>query len=381
MNTRARKLRKDFLPCGDQRSIEENLNRLQDMYGYEEENVKIINEQSVHLTGSSVWGEADVVPDVYEDIKAGETYIFSFQLYNFNHGPLEIVAENNGELFVEGINDIFEITSDGEKYHLKTASGPMDIVATLERVGSTHPINHKYLPEGYPYEETVTNRTAIVEETVLTGGSNGGGRVYFPKVPVSKMIETGKMYEVTIDGTKHTLKCGWTEVGEGSKIPYMYNEFFEIGKYDSTNVSVTIKTTDPALTSVSFSLYEVEEQTIVHPLAEKFLPEGIGGAPVFDYDEINAYSRTEKLEFIKKYCKIPHAMIVMQDPLGVFKICYLDQMSARYTEYGDCGDLISEAQLVLFYQSPGDIATKSISILSPTEEEIAEIRVALGLSD
>lgn len=135
----------------------------------------------------------------------------------------------------------------------------------------------RHLPEGYPYEERIVNRTAIVEETVLTGTTNGSEWVYFD-APVTQMIETGKTYEVTIDGKTYSAECGETFVPD-QMVPYIESDIFSVQRYDANTVQVAVSTTEPAdvSVSISFSLYEVEEQTTIVPMAEKFLPPGIGG--------------------------------------------------------------------------------------------------------
>lgn len=95
MKTKARELRKDFLSCRDQRSIEENLNRVQDMYGYEEEEtVELINESDIEVMSFDSYSQfgAEFVLDreidlnsEYEAIVDGETIVGKFQEVTFNN--------------------------------------------------------------------------------------------------------------------------------------------------------------------------------------------------------------------------------------------------------------------------------------------------------
>lgn len=54
MNEKARELSEEFLPCADQRSIEENLMRVQDRYGWEEHKTE---ESLVYENAEATWTE------------------------------------------------------------------------------------------------------------------------------------------------------------------------------------------------------------------------------------------------------------------------------------------------------------------------------------
>ena len=52
MNEKARELSEEFLPCADQKSIEENLMRVQDRYGWEENKTE---ESLVYENAVATW--------------------------------------------------------------------------------------------------------------------------------------------------------------------------------------------------------------------------------------------------------------------------------------------------------------------------------------
>ena len=133
-------------------------------------------------------------------------------------------------------------------------------------------IRKESLPDGYPYKEETVNRIPIIEETELTGGTNNGKLVKFETVPTLKGLEAGKLYEFSINGKKQTMECTTAFIPDKYVNQIQVAGVFSAIEVTSGSVDIRIYTDDTTLTSVQFSLYEVEEKTTIHTMAPEFLP-------------------------------------------------------------------------------------------------------------
>lgn len=144
--------------------------------------------------------------------------------------------------------------------------------SVAEIVEEVHPVDMRCLPEGYPYKEETVNRIPIIEETELTGGTNNGKLVKFETVPTLKGLEAGKLYEFSINGKKQTMECTTAFIPDKYVNQIQVAGVFSAIEVTSGSVDIRIYTDDTTLTSVQFSLYEVEEKTTIHTMAPEFLP-------------------------------------------------------------------------------------------------------------
>lgn len=257
-----------------------------------------------------------------------------------------IEFDDDSDLFLEGfpifnVGDTVELKVDGVEYSLvafddegfstvgdyygdvETGSGKygwqvyigddgaffygLDPHTVSWKVPKYHPIDHKFLPEGYPYAKEREN--PILEDFAshfahepLHDGSFQGYKVMFENIsPNFFVIDAGKKYRVVFDGK--TYDC--------ESIEYNYGAFFGNGAIrgqltaNQPDGTMDIDTSDNGMpfwiiyasyystyTTIyaaeegehTVAIYEVEEEVV--PMDSKFLPAGGGGAMIVTTDSI-----------------------------------------------------------------------------------------------
>lgn len=244
-----------LLDCEDRPSIEENLKRVAKNHGYigKEEKTKEFDPKL-----------EDGILDGFPAFKVGDTVNvkvdgIEYSLTAFDDGGGFIaVGDNYGEL--EGGTGKYgwQIFCQGERIAFY-AKEPHTV---SWKVPKYHPLDHKFLPKGYPYVETEWKEVSVpsLEEDVpiLEG---------FPTFSV------GDTVEIKVDGIAYSLVAFQDDevivVGDSNS-----DLFFGTPKYGWLIVCmgggvVKMASIDPCTLS-----WKVQK---VHPIDPEFLPEGIGG--------------------------------------------------------------------------------------------------------
>ena len=149
------------------------------------------------------------------------------------------------------------------------------------------PLTYDYMPEGYPTKSVQT--TTLMEEQELAFTLNKGEYVVTLK-PGFKVVE-GQTYAVNWDGTEYECVGAISNsvpmlgnlsikgMGDDTGEPFFY-------AYDKTNALGILATLD---TSASHTIGVKTTGEIVTPMAEEFLPAGVGTAALIYNSNGNRY--------------------------------------------------------------------------------------------
>ena len=179
--------------------------------------------------------------------------------------------------FPEGANAIIE--TNGEIKRCPSSGG-----------GSVpKPLTYDYMPAGYPSKSVQT--TTLMEEQEVAFASNGEGIYEAPLTNALEIVE-GQTYTVSWDGTEYECVChvfssmillgNLSIIGAGADTgePFLYGY--------SSNMSGGFNTLDTSA-SHTISIKKIEET--VTPMAEEFLPSGVGTTALITYAaSTNTYS-------------------------------------------------------------------------------------------
>ena len=144
------------------------------------------------------------------------------------------------------------------------------------------PLTYDYMPEGYP-SKTLGTTTLMEEQDVAFYDDKGSPERYGNPANPFNIIE-GQTYTVNWDGTEYECVCSVGSEG-GASFPYIGNlslgglgdDTGEPFIYTSAGLFVTLNTS----ASHTISVKRIGE--IVTPMAEEFLPTGMG-TTVFYYN-------------------------------------------------------------------------------------------------
>ena len=144
------------------------------------------------------------------------------------------------------------------------------------------PLTYDYMPEGYP-KKTMRTVTVMAEQEVAFYDDKGSLQRYGNPADPFNIIE-GQTYAVNWDGTEYECVCSVGSEG-GASFPYIGN--LSIGSlgddtgepflYTSAGLFVTLDT------SASHTISVTTAEETVTPMAEEFLPAGMG-TTVFYYN-------------------------------------------------------------------------------------------------
>ena len=158
-----RDLRKDFVNCTSECCIEENFNRVLDMYGYEElKEVSVTNdieEGCVFLENFPAFVIGDTV-----NVKVDGKEYFLVAYYD---GECTIIGDKHSDIEKNlGEHGSWQIDYyDGEAWFY--SSYPYTV--TYDIHANYHPISKDFLPDGYPYVEYTTDADSYTDVEITKG--------------------------------------------------------------------------------------------------------------------------------------------------------------------------------------------------------------------
>ena len=149
-----------------------------------------------------------------------------------------------------------------------SASHTISVKTTAETVT---PMTYDYMPDGYPKKSVQTTTLMGEQELAFTAGRNG---TYGAEPPNQFYPVEGQTYTVNWDGTEYECVCVVTK----SKLNL--GNLSIMGKGDDTGEPFLCIPTEPVFitldTSATHTISVKTIQEIVTPMAEEFLPAGMG---------------------------------------------------------------------------------------------------------
>ena len=246
--------------------------------------VTLMEEQEVAFTSVGSKGLYGGKPTTAFEVVEGQKYTVNWDgaeyecvcsIFNSNPviGNLSIVggSDNTGEPFAFGF---------GEFVTLDTSASHTISVKRIEEIVT--PMAYDYMPEGYPTKSVQT--TTLMEEQQVAFTLNKG--VYAAQITDAFKVVEEKAYTVNWDGTEYECvgvisnsmpllgNLSIMGMGDDTGEPFVYGYNIK----QAVGMFVTLDTS----ASHTISVKRIEE--IVTPMAEEFLPAGVGTTAFITYD-------------------------------------------------------------------------------------------------
>lgn len=277
-------------------------------YGYTEQ-----GEQTVITWDGDTDGRVDIAGKYYkiseltptiEEMIGGVVYL---KAHNDGIFPTEITAGiintlsehiyivrvgNEGVLVALEDVEIEGIPIERGMYYSTDGSEPYPAYISSLTYGTpdtVHKIDEKYMPEGYPTK--IVQTTTLMEEQEVAFKLNKG--VYAAQITNAFEAVKDQTYTVNWDGTEYEVVCVISNsmillgnasivgMGDNTGEPFLYG-------YDREQAVGMFVTHD---TSASHTISVKTTEETITPMAEEFLPAGVGTTAFITYDlDTNTYS-------------------------------------------------------------------------------------------